>query len=46
MVKRLTLRILIIILVGIFIYIGLLRSEVIEVFRNSTLLCLSCIGIQ
>lgn len=46
MVKRIILRILIIILVGMFIYIGLLRNEFIEVFKNSTLLCLSCIGIQ
>lgn len=45
MVKKLV-RIFIFLAIIILIYLGVMRKEFIEIFRNSTLLCLSCIGIQ
>lgn len=46
MAKRVILRILLLILIIVFIYVGISKSEILEIFRNSNLLCLSCIGIQ
>ncbi|HPP16236.1 MAG: hypothetical protein WBH76_02640 [Dictyoglomaceae bacterium] len=45
MAKRIIRGILILIFL-IFTIHGFMREEYIEVFRNATLLCLSCIGIQ
>ena len=46
MAKKVNIRFFLILLVFLFLAIGIYMGEFYEIYRNSVILCLSCIGIQ
>ncbi len=46
MAKKVIIRFFIFFLIFLFLTIGIYMGEFYEIYRNSIILCLSCIGIQ
>ena len=44
--KKFDFRIIILLIFFVFIIVGILNKEYLEVLKNAVLICFSCIGIQ